>query len=105
MKNHWYAVIISLSLCLLSYSCGNKSNKTNLDTPLTDSIETVESTAETVETAASVEEDEGDPTIIPASVNKMKMVVDNRGNVVGRYIQTNQTTYTVSVQDEIEVPK
>jgi hypothetical protein len=105
MKKHWFAVIIPLSLCLLSYSCGSKSDKTASDVLLTDSIETVESTQETVETEAAVVEDEGDPTIIPASVNKMKMVVDNRGNVVGRYVQTNPTTYTVSVQDEIEVPK
>ena len=33
------------------------------------------------------------------------MVVDNRGNLVGRYVQTNQTSYTVSVHDDIEVPK
>ncbi len=105
MKKHWYAVIIPLSLCLLSYSCGRKSNKTTADIPLTDSIEIVESTPETVEAEAPVTEDEGDPNIIPASVNKMKMVVDNHGNLVGRYVQTNQTTYTVSVQDEIEVPK
>ena len=52
-----------------------------------------------------VVEDDGDPSIIPASASRMKMVVDNRGNLVGRYVQTNQTTYTVSVQDDIEVPK
>ena len=105
MKKHWFAVIIPLSLCLLSYSCGSKSNKSAHDIPLTDSIETVKSMPETIETEAPAAEDEGDPTIIPASVTKMKMVVDNRGNVVGRYVQTNQTTYTISVQDEIEVPK
>jgi uncharacterized protein YgiM (DUF1202 family) len=34
----------------------------------------------------------------------MKMVVDTKGNVVGRYVQTNKTTYTVEVQDDFEVP-
>ena len=32
------------------------------------------------------------------------MVVDDQGNVVGRYVRTNETTYTVSVQDDAEVP-
>lgn len=39
------------------------------------------------------------------SAQSMKMVVDNKGNVVGRYVKTNATTYTVDVQDHGEVPK
>ncbi len=39
------------------------------------------------------------------SAQSMKMVVDNKGNVVGRYVKTNATTYTVDVQDYGEVPK
>ena len=35
----------------------------------------------------------------------MKMVVDKKGNVVGRYVKTNATTYTVDVQDTYDVPK
>ena len=35
----------------------------------------------------------------------MKMVVDRNGNAVGRYIKTGKTTYTIGVQDEVEVPK
>ena len=35
----------------------------------------------------------------------MKMVIDSRGNVEGRYVRTNQTSYTVAVQDDMEVPK
>ena len=58
-----------------------------------------------VEEKTPVVEDEGDPTIIAASPTRMKMVVDNKGNLVGRYVQTNQATYTVSVQDDMEVPK
>lgn len=34
----------------------------------------------------------------------MKMVVDSKGNVVGRYDKTNKTTYTVDVQEDFEVP-
>lgn len=35
----------------------------------------------------------------------MKMVVDKKGEVVGRYERTNTSTFTVSVQDTYEVPK
>ena len=35
----------------------------------------------------------------------MKMVVDAKGNVVGRYVRTNTNSFTVEVQDSYEVPK
>ncbi|MBR4388047.1 MAG: hypothetical protein IKT00_02575 [Prevotella sp.] len=35
----------------------------------------------------------------------MKMVVDQNGEVVGRYVRTNADTYTVEVQDTYDVPK
>lgn len=35
----------------------------------------------------------------------MKMVVDSKGEVVGRWEKTNASTYTVSVQDTYDVPK
>ena len=34
----------------------------------------------------------------------MKMVVDKHGEAVGRYVKTNKTTYTIGVQDDVEVP-
>ena len=40
-----------------------------------------------------------------AGAQSMKMVVDSHGNAVGRYVKTNQTTYTVTVQDEAQIPK
>ena len=40
-----------------------------------------------------------------ASAQSMKMVVDAKGEVVGRYVRTNDNTYTISVQDDVEVPK
>ena len=105
MKKHWYVVMLLLSLGFFSYSCGTNGEKAT-DTVLpSDSIETIAAIPETVEAEISAPDDEGDPTIIAASTSKMKMVVDNRGNLVGRYVQTNQTTYTVSVQDDMEVPK
>lgn len=35
----------------------------------------------------------------------MKMVVDAKGEVVGRYVRTNANSYTVSVQEDYDVPK
>ena len=34
-----------------------------------------------------------------ASAQSMKMVVDSNGDVVGRYVNTNKTTYTIFIQD------
>ena len=31
------------------------------------------------------------------------MVVDKHGEAVGRYVKTNKTTYTIGVQDDVEV--
>ena len=39
-----------------------------------------------------------------ANAQSMKMVVDSKGNVVGRYVKTNKTTYTVNFQDTYDVP-
>ena len=103
MKKTWLAVLLFLGFGLLCFSCGGKSEKTQSSTPIvSDSTET-----ETISTTKteSVNEDDGDPNIKAASVGKMKVVIDNRGNIVGRYVQTNQTTFTVSVQDDIEVPR
>ena len=39
------------------------------------------------------------------SAQSMKMVVDSKGNVVGRLVKVNADTYTVAVQDDYDVPK
>ena len=100
MKRFWFAATLVIVLGILCYSWGGKDNKTTTSsiTELTDEITEME--ANTIEDV-----DDGDPNIKAASVDKMKMVIDSRGNVAGRYVRTNQTTYTVSVQDNVEVPK
>ena len=35
----------------------------------------------------------------------MKMVVDNKGNVVGRFVKANASTYTIEVQETTNVSK
>lgn len=39
------------------------------------------------------------------NAQSMKMVVDKHGNVLGRYVKTNKSTYTVAIQDDVTVPK
>ncbi len=39
-----------------------------------------------------------------SNAQSMKMVIDKRGEVVGRYVKTNKTTYTIEIQDDVEVP-
>ncbi len=99
MRRHFYIASLAIALCMTAFSCGNSGN-TSLapaDNSLTNSIDTTT-------TINAEEEDDGDPNIKAASVDKMNMVVDENGNVVGRYVRTNEDTYTVSVQDDVEVP-
>ena len=42
---------------------------------------------------------------LSVKAQSMKMVVDAKGNVVGRYVRTNTNSFTVEVQDSYEVPK
>ncbi len=46
-----------------------------------------------------------DHGIKAATVDTMLMVIDRQGEVLGRWVSTNASTYTVIVQDEIEIPK
>ena len=39
------------------------------------------------------------------NAQSMKMVVNSRGNVVGRYVENGKSTYYISVQDVATVPK
>lgn len=104
MKRHFYIASLAIALCLMGYSCGNNGNTslTPADNAVSDSTANATTTIE--EPSVLDEENDGDPNIKAASVDKMNMVVDENGNVVGRYVRTNQDTYTVSVQDEVDVP-
>ena len=42
---------------------------------------------------------------IGVNAQSMKMVVDSEGEVVGRLVKINATTYTVSTQEDTDVPK
>lgn len=100
MKRFWYATALAIALGTMCYSCGGKDSKTPT---LTETELTDENTEMETDTIADV--DDGDPNIKAASVDHMKMVIDSRGNVVGKYVRTNQTSYTVTAQDDVEVPK
>ena len=100
MKRFWYATALAIALGTMCYSCGGKDSKTPT---LTETELTDENTEMETDTITDV--DDGDPNIKAASVDHMKMVIDSRGNVVGKYVRTNQTSYTIAAQDEVEVPK
>jgi len=103
MKRHWYFAAFAIALGLACSSCGGNSNG-DASTPSEQTDEFSMAPTEMV-TDSIEDEDDGDPNIKAASVDHMKMVIDSRGNVVGRYVRTNQTSYTISVQDDVEVPK
>ena len=106
MKRYWYAAALAMGLVFTCCSCGGKGGKNDDATPTETELTDV-SDAEITETETDTydEEADGDPKIKAASVDHMKMVIDSRGNVVGRYVRTNRTSYTVAVQDDIEIPK
>ena len=93
-------------MLFVGYSCGNKAADKSSSTPTeikqTDDFASLPAD---METDTLDDEDDGAPNIKAASVDHMKMVIDSRGNVEGRYVRTNQTSYTVAVQDDMEVPK
>ena len=101
MRRHFYIVSV-VALCLMGSSCGN-GGSTSL-APAGDGLTNTLDTTPTTTPEIVEEEDDGDPTIKAASVDRMNMVVDENGNVVGRYVRTNEDTYTIAVQDETEVP-
>lgn len=43
--------------------------------------------------------------VFTTNAQSMEMVVDSKGNVVGRYVKTNSKSYTVEVQETYNVPK
>ena len=99
MKKHFYTALILLCLSMLAFSCGGRSYS-----------ETYEETTDTIVSnedslTLPVTTNTNNSFVKAASVDAMKMVLDNTGNVVGRYVRTNENTYTVSVQDDFEVPK
>ena len=106
MKRYWYVAALAMGLGFVCCSCGGKGNKNdNATSTEMELIEGFDTDLTETETDTYDAEADGDPKIKAASVDHMKMVIDSKGNVVGRYVRTNQTSYTVSVQDDVEVPK
>lgn len=100
MKRFWYAAALTIAIGFACCACGGKGDKTASKAEQTNDFSAFPSELET----DTINADDGDPNIKAASPDRMKMVVDSQGNVVGRYVSTNETTYTVSVQDDTEVP-
>jgi len=93
-----------LTLALGMMACGGRnSGETETPTPLFNDTDTVVQHIETP--VADLPYDKNATTVKAASVDTMLMVLDYMDRVVGRYVRTNETTYTVAVQDDMEVPK
>lgn len=100
MKRHLYAVMLLLGLSITAFSCGGRGNTSDDSTTPVEPTDTIEAS-----TTNALPNNTEIPTVEAASVDNMKMVLDNQGNLVGRYVSSNENTYTVSVQDDFEVPK
>ena len=99
MKRFAFSVIYLLSLALLMACGGGKTTEPEI-TPV-DST-TIAQTQQEPQQPAHVDDYHG---IKPASVDTMEMVEDRHGNVVRRLISNNANTYTIGVQEEVEVSK
>lgn len=97
MKKVLFSVIYLLTLAMLT-ACGGGSNSESdvaIDSVAMQSVQKPQQ-------KAHVDDYHG---IKPASMDTMEMVVDRHGNVVGRLISNNANTYTIGVQDAVEVSK
>lgn len=81
-------------------ACGG-GKTAEADSPTSDSTETT-LPQQKPQQRVSVDNYHG---IKPASVDTMQMVVDRHGNVIGRLVSINASSYSVSVQDDYEVSK
>ena len=102
MKRAAYIALLLLSLNMMVACGGRKSADTeNPDTELL--IDTIDIQPEPAQqTPQHIDNYHG---ITPASVDTMLIVIDRQGEVLGRWISTNASTFTVKVQDEVEIPK
>ena len=99
MKRFAFSVIYLFSLALLMACGGGKT--TELEVTPADST-AIEQTEQEPQQPVHVDDYHG---IKPASVDTMEMVIDRHGNVVGRLVSNNANTYTIAVQDDMEVSK
>ena len=103
MKRVSYIIMLLLGVSLF-VACGGRKTA-EAETPVLEptTVDTIETQQEPVQQMPQhVDDYHG---IVPASVDTMLMVIDRQGEVLGRWISTNASTYTVVVQDDVEIPK
>ncbi len=91
------------TLCLMAACSGRKSTETEEITTDPVVVDTLEAQPQVVQSKPL--EDYDDHGIKAATVDTMLMVIDRQGEVLGRWISTNASTYTVNIQDAVEIPK
>lgn len=99
MKRFVFSVIYLLALALLM-ACGGRKTTEPKVTPIDSTA--IAQPEQKPQQQAHVDDYHG---IKPATADTMEMVVDHRGNVVGRLISNNANSYTIGVQDVVEVSK
>lgn len=102
MKKPLQLLIIILAINLLTSCGGNKPNEnegqaTDVAIESNDSV-----TMPLQQTPKNTPNYHG---IKPSSIDTMLMVVDRQGQVIGRFVSSTTSTYTVVIQDDIEIPK
>ena len=102
MKKIAYIVLFFLSLSMM-VACGGRKTADTIEPDTELLIDTFDIQPEPVQqTPQHVDDFHG---IAPASVDTMLMVIDRQGEVLGRWISTNASTYTVQTQDVVETSK
>lgn len=103
MKKTAYIALLLISLGMIVACGGRKTAETKEQDTESMCTDTFDIQPEPVQqTPQHVDNYHG---IIPASVDTMLMVIDRQGEVLGRWGSTNASTYTVVVQDDVEIPK
>ena len=103
MKKTAYIALLLISLGMIVACGGRKTAETKEQDTESMCSDTFDIQPEPVQqTPQHVDNYHG---IIPASVDTMLMVIDRQGEVLGRWGSTNASTYTVVVQDDVEIPK
>ena len=103
MKRISYIIMLLLGVCLFVACGGRKTAEAETSSLESTAIDTLETQQEPVQQMPQhVDNYHG---IVPASVDTMLMVIDRQGEVLGRWVSTNASTYTVVVQDDVEIPK
>ncbi len=97
-----FVIFFLLIISFLS-SCGERKNNESDDNVTSLDIENPIPTSEPIQQQPKKQFDYHG--IKPASIDTMLVVVNRQGELIGRFVSSTASTYTVAIQDHIEIPK